>query len=113
MELEISIQEFQEKLKLLPSSPDAAPFCLLDVRESWETELCLLPGSLLIPMADLPDRVHQELDRDAHIVVVCHHGNRSLVAVLWLREQGFHQAQSLAGGLEEWASTVDPSMDRY
>jgi rhodanese-related sulfurtransferase len=113
MELEISIQEFQEKLKLLPSSPDAAPFLLLDVREPWETELCLLPGSHLISMADLPDRADQELDRDAHIVVVCHHGNRSLVAVMWLREQGFHRAQSLAGGLEEWASTVDPSMDRY
>lgn len=113
MELEISIRDLQEKLRDHPRNIGTESFCLLDVREPWETELCLLPGSRLIPMADLPDRAHQELDRDAHIVVVCHHGNRSLVAVLWLREQGFQQTQSLAGGLEEWASTVDPSMDHY
>ena len=111
MELEISPHDLQEKLKERPHNPE--PFCLLDVREPWEAELCLLPDSRLIPMGDLPSRAHQDLDPDAHIVVYCHHGVRSLNVVLWLREQGFEQAQSLAGGIEAWASAVDPSMTRY
>ncbi len=113
MEQEMSIPGLQEKLKKQASSSTIEPFYLLDVREPWEAELCTLPGARLIPMGDLPSRVHRELDRHAHIVVYCHHGVRSLSAVIWLREQGFEQAQSLAGGIEEWARTVDPSMARY
>lgn len=113
MDLEISIQSFQEKLKDLLSSADADQFWLLDVREPWEAGLCAFPGSRLIPMGDVPSRAHQELDPDTHIVVVCHRGQRSLSVALWLREQGFEQAQSLAGGIDAWARMVDPSMARY
>lgn len=113
MEHEISIPDLQEKLKDAPSQPDAESFCLLDVREPWEAQLCVLPGARLIPMGEMPSRAHQELDPDAHIVVYCHHGMRSLSVVLWLREQGFNQAQSLAGGIEAWARAVDPAMARY
>lgn len=113
MELEISIPSLDEKLKGLSSGADADQFCLLDVREPWEAGICALPGSRLMPMGDVPSRAHQELDPDAHIVVVCHHGHRSLSVALWLREQGFEQAQSLAGGIDAWASTMDPSMPRY
>lgn len=110
MEHEISIPSLQEKLKSLAS---AHQLCLLDVREPWEAELCALPGSRLIPMGDMPSVAHRELDPDTHIVVYCHHGVRSLSVVLWLREQGFDQTQSLAGGIDAWARTVDPSMSRY
>ncbi|MHB1794366.1 MAG: rhodanese-like domain-containing protein [Acidobacteriaceae bacterium] len=113
MEHEISIPDLQEKLKDPPSSPGGEQFCLLDVREPWEAGVCLLPGSRLIPMGELSSRAHRELDPDAHIVVYCHHGMRSLSVVLWLRQQGFEQAQSLAGGIEAWARSVDPSMARY
>ena len=113
MEHEISNRDLQEKLNDFSSGPSGEPFCLLDVREPWEAELCALPGSRLIPMGDVPSRAHQELDPDAHIVVYCHHGMRSLSVVLWLREQGFEHAQSLAGGIDAWASDVDPSLTRY
>lgn len=113
MEHEISIPDLQEKLKDPPSSPGGEQFYLLDVREPWEAELCRLPGAQLIPMGEMPSRAHRELDPDAHIVVYCHHGMRSLSVVLWLREQGFERAQSLAGGIEAWARSVDPSMARY
>jgi rhodanese-related sulfurtransferase len=113
MDHEISVQDLQEKLKESASKPGAQPFCLLDVREPWEAEPCVLPGAALIPMGDVPSRVHQELDPDAHIVVYCHHGVRSLSVVLWLREQGFERTQSLAGGIEAWACAADPSMARY
>jgi len=113
MEQEISVLDLQEKLKRQPPVSAAQPFCLLDVREPWEAKLCALPGSRLIPMGDLPSRASRELNPDAHVVVYCHHGVRSLSAVSWLREQGFERAQSLAGGIEEWARTVDASMARY
>jgi rhodanese-related sulfurtransferase len=113
MDHEISVPDLQGKLKETASNTGAASFCLLDVREPWETELCVLPGAALIPMGDVPSRAHQELDPDAHIVVYCHHGVRSLSVVMWLREQGFERAQSLAGGIEAWARHADPSMARY
>jgi rhodanese-related sulfurtransferase len=113
MDHEISAPDLQEKLKQFDSGSSEDSFCLLDVREPWEAELCRLPGARLIPMGDMPSRAHQELDPDAHIVVYCHHGIRSLSVVLWLREQGFERAQSLAGGIERWAQVADPSMARY
>jgi rhodanese-related sulfurtransferase len=113
MDHEISVPDLQEKLKESASNPREESFCLLDVREPWEADLCRLSGARLIPMGDVPSRAHQELDPDAHIVVYCHHGIRSLSVVFWLREQGFERAQSLSGGIEHWAKIADPSMARY
>jgi rhodanese-related sulfurtransferase len=56
---------------------------------------------------------HAELDPDAPIVVLCHHGARSLSVTMWLREQGFEKAQSLAGGIDHWSRVIDPSVPRY
>ncbi len=64
-------------------------------------------------MGDIPSRAHGELDPDGRIVAICHHGIRSLNVVAWLRGQGFEQAQSLAGGLDQWAAEIDPEMPRY
>ncbi|HET9098786.1 MAG TPA: rhodanese-like domain-containing protein [Acidobacteriaceae bacterium] len=113
MDHEISVKDLQKKMKESASTPSAESFYLLDVREPWEAALCCLPGAQFIPMGDMPSRAHQELDPDAHIVVYCHHGMRSLSVVFWLRQQGFERAQSLAGGIEAWARVADPSMARY
>ena len=55
----------------------------------------------------------QELDPADEIVVYCHQGVRSAAVAAFLREQGFAKAVNLAGGLDLWARTVDPSMRRY
>ena len=86
---------------------------LLDVREPWEAALASLPGSVLMPMGDVPSRAHQELDPDQPIVVLCHHGARSLSVTMWLREQGFDHVQSLAGGIDRWSRFIDPGVPRY
>ena len=57
--------------------------------------------------------VLQELDPDEHIVVVCHHGVRSLSVTNWLRQQGFENVQSMRGGIDGWARTVDPKVPLY
>src|SRR5271154_5912475 len=93
---EISPQDFARIRPLSSSTPDAP--ILLDVREPWEFQTASLPDSILMPMGDVTSRAHAELDPDTHIVVVCHHGQRSLSVAMWLRGQGFERAQSLAGG---------------
>ena len=104
---EISAEDLAQQL----NSPE--PPLLLDVREPWEAQTASLPGARLMPMGDVPARAHQELDPDAPLIVFCHHGQRSLNVVMWLRAQGFEQAQSLAGGIDLWSRTVDPSVPRY
>ena len=86
---------------------------LLDVREPWETTASSFPGALAMPMGDVPSRAHQELDPEGRIVVICHHGVRSLNVANWLRNQGFEHAQSLRGGINGWSRDVDSSVARY
>ncbi len=85
---------------------------VLDVREAWEFEVAHIGGSKHIPMGDVPAR-NQELDPGAHIVVVCHHGVRSMSVTAWLREQGFEKAQSLRGGIDRWSREIDGSVPLY
>jgi rhodanese-related sulfurtransferase len=85
----------------------------IDVREPWEFDAARIEGSLLMPMGDVPARAHQEFDPDEHLVVLCHHGVRSINVTAWLRNQGFEQAQSLRGGIDAWSAEVDPSVPRY
>jgi rhodanese-related sulfurtransferase len=107
MDFEIS----PEQLQALKKSGTA--FTLLDVREPWEFETAKIEGAKLIPMGDVPARAHRELDPDEHIVVFCHHGMRSLSVTNWLRQQGFEKAQSVRGGIDGWARTVDPKVPLY
>ncbi len=104
---EISVDTLAQRLK----NPN--PPLLLDVREPWEAQTASIPGSTLMPMGDVPSRAHQELDPDQPIIVLCHHGARSLNVTMWLRQQGFEHAQSLAGGIDHWSTAIDPSVPRY
>jgi rhodanese-related sulfurtransferase len=107
MDFEISAGQVKALLK------QGEPFTLLDVREPWELEKAQIPNAKNIPMGDVPMRAHQELDPDEHIVVICHHGLRSLSVTNWLRQQGFEKVQSMRGGIDGWARTVDPKVPLY
>ena len=84
---------------------------LLDVREPMEYQINRLPGSLLIPLARLPESLG-ELDGTRDVVVYCHHGIRSVRAVEFLRGAGF-RARNLEGGITAWIDRIDPDMVRY
>jgi rhodanese-related sulfurtransferase len=86
---------------------------LIDVREPWEFSTARIEGSVAMPMGDVPARAHQELDPEERLVVLCHHGMRSMNVTVWLRNQGFEQVQSLRGGIEAWSAEVDPNVPRY
>jgi rhodanese-related sulfurtransferase len=107
MDYEISAAE-------LKSMRDAGQdFTLVDVREPWEIDVARIAGSKQIPMGDVPARFQQELDPEDHIVVVCHHGVRSMNVTAWLRQQGFDKVQSLRGGIDRWSREIDSSVPVY
>lgn len=107
MDYEITPGEMKSKLDARES------FTLLDVREPWEFERAWVDGAKLMPMGDVPGRAHQELDPEESIVVICHHGVRSMNVTVWLRQQGFEKAQSMRGGIDAWARQVDPNVPVY
>ncbi len=100
-----------EELKSLQDS--GAAVVLLDVREPWEIETARIEGSKFIPMGDIPAHFNQELDPEGHIVVICHHGVRSMNVTAWLRQQGFEKVQSLRGGIDRWSRQIDPAVPLY
>jgi rhodanese-related sulfurtransferase len=107
MDLEITVAQAKDLLAA------AHPPVLLDVREPWEFDTAHIAGSTLMPMAEVPARAFKELDEEQPVLVLCHHGARSLSVAAWLREKGFDHAQSIAGGIDAWSRTVDPTVPRY
>ena len=85
---------------------------LLDVREQWEFDLCHLEGATLMQMNSIPARI-DDLDEDAEIVCICHHGMRSLQVALFLERHDFQSVYNLAGGVAAWAASIDPKMATY
>jgi rhodanese-related sulfurtransferase len=91
-----------------------AEFAFIDCREPDEYEVCRIDGATLLPMSELRDRLAElEPHRAGRIVVHCHHGGRSLRVANFLRQQGYSQAQSMAGGIDGWSERIDPAVPRY
>ena len=87
-------------------------FVLIDVREPHEYQICRIPGSQLIPLKELPQRVG-ELNQADEIVVHCKSGGRSAKAVEFLTKAGFGKVSNLQGGILAWSDEVDPSVPKY
>jgi rhodanese-related sulfurtransferase len=99
------------------SGPESQRPVLLDCREPEEFAVARVEGSVLIPMGQVESRA-DELecmpgDRTAPVLVLCHHGSRSLRVTAMLRAIGFENARSVAGGIEAWSLGVDPRIPRY
>jgi adenylyltransferase/sulfurtransferase len=87
-------------------------FVLIDVREPHEYQICRIPGARLIPLGELPRRVH-ELDSADEIIAHCRSGVRSAKAVDFLRQAGFRKVKNLKGGILAWSDKVDPTVPKY
>jgi rhodanese-related sulfurtransferase len=89
-------------------------FALLDCREASEVAAARIDGSIHIPMREIPARLTElEPYKSGRLVVHCHHGGRSLRVTHFLRQQGFEQAQNMAGGIDAWSLQIDPALPRY
>lgn len=89
---------------------------LLDVREPSELARATLeiPGAELVamPMRSVPAR-YLELDRERPVLILCHHGARSLQVAMYLVQHGYPSMYNIEGGIDAWAREVDPSLPRY
>jgi rhodanese-related sulfurtransferase len=103
---EVSPDEVQEWLT------GGKPIALLDVREPREWDYCRIDGASLTPMSRFK-QLAPGLDPEATTVVYCHTGVRSVFVCAYLQKQGFRRALSMAGGIDAWSLTVDPSVPRY
>ena len=88
---------------------------LMDVREPEEFALTRIENSELIPMRSVPAELQrlEGLADEGSLMVICHHGVRSLQVVQWLRERGVENCFSVAGGIDRWSREVDAGVPRY
>ena len=107
MDYEITPEEVKAKLD------SGESFTLLDVREPLEVQIARIERAKLMPMGEVPSRAHQELDPEEPIVVLCHHGVRSMNVTVWLRQQGFEKVQSMRGGIDAWSQRIDAKVPTY
>ncbi len=105
-EYEITASELKSRLQ------QNGDVVIVDVRESYEYEICRIPNAKLIPLNELSTRIH-ELDRNQNIVAHCRSGARSAKAVKFLQEAGFEKVKNLKGGILAWSDEVDPSVPKY
>ncbi len=93
----------------------------LDVREPWEFELARIAHSVNVPMSTLAGRVDEikalqvaaDAAGDAPVVVICHHGIRSMQCAQFLAGQGLDRLINLSGGIDAWSARVDPAVPKY
>jgi rhodanese-related sulfurtransferase len=109
MPLEMSVAEAKAKLDAEPKT------ILLDVREPQEYALTRIEGSLLIPMNSIPGELQklEALADEGDILVLCHHGVRSLQVAAWLQARGVENAVSITGGIDRWSVEIDAGVARY
>lgn len=110
----LSVQELAQKRK------NGDNFILLDVREPNELLYANLgEGVIAAPLSELaqrgPDALPEAIlaDKEAEIVVMCHHGIRSAQVTAWLRQQGWNNVLNMDGGIDAYAIAVDPTVGRY
>ena len=103
---DITVTELKERM-----DRGDAPM-IVDVREPAEFEICSIPGAVLIPLQQLPQRLG-ELDPSKEIVLQCKVGGRSANATAYLQRAGFARARNLKGGILAWIDQVDPSQPKY
>ena len=94
---------------------DGKKATLIDVREPAECALARVEGAELIPMASVPAEF-QKLERlsdSGDLLILCHHGVRSLQVTMWLRARGIENCYSVEGGIDRWSREVDATVPQY
>jgi rhodanese-related sulfurtransferase len=106
--LEISAEELKQKFTA------GEKVYLLDVRAEWEHALAKIKEGALVPLQEIQQRLAEVKPGEGEqLVAYCHHGMRSGQAASFLRQVGFPEARSLAGGIDRWSMAIDPSVPRY
>ena len=93
---------------------EGGDFVLIDCRTPEEHETARIDGAMLVPMQELSVRIG-ELRRfeDRPLVIFCHKGKRAMSVTAVLRELGFENVRSMAGGIHRWSEEIDPAVPKY
>ena len=75
---------------------------LLDVRDLHEVNAAKIPGTLHISRGNLETKIEAQIPRDAHVIIYCASGNRSVFAADLLQEMGYQNVDSMSGGIRGW-----------
>lgn len=87
---------------------------LVDVREAHELANGMLEDAKHIPMNHIPARISElEPAKNSQLVLICRSGQRSMQVGQYLEQAGFTDVINLQGGMNSWATDVDPSMRVY
>lgn len=107
--LEITVQDAHRQLE-----EGGVHVRLIDVRDPEEFAFNRLPGAQHIPLQTISrDAAAKLMNKDADILVYCHHGMRSMQAAQQLRQLGYSKVRSIAGGVDKWSTDIDPGVPRY
>jgi sulfur-carrier protein adenylyltransferase/sulfurtransferase len=103
----VSVSEVKAKL-------DAGEdFILLDVRDPHEWEISdITQATHHVPKGEILEHLG-ELDTTREIVVYCKTGGRSADVTMTLREHGFTRVKNMLGGVNAWATKIDPRLPTY
>lgn len=108
-----------QSLELTPEEAsrllNAGEAVLIDVREPEEYAIAHVDGARLMPMQSIPAEFQklESLSDESKLLLLCHHGVRSLQVASWLREKGIDDCFSVSGGIDRWSREIDPSLSRY
>jgi len=105
--LELTVEDTK---RLLDS--DSERVHVIDVREAYEVAICRIAGAEHIPMRQIPEHLDR-LPKEKYLLILCHHGGRSLRVAEFLRARGCEKVSNVAGGIEAWAERIEPGMARY
>jgi molybdopterin/thiamine biosynthesis adenylyltransferase/rhodanese-related sulfurtransferase len=109
---EITVQELHQRL-----TTQAAQTLLIDVRNPGEYEVARIPGSVLIPLAELEQGPGLEkltqMWGDKELIVHCKSGMRSLKALHLIKEKTGRVGMNVKGGILAWSREIDPSVPQY
>ena len=109
------------------TGPELSPQAVADLAEAIREETCLLvdcreqdewdfnriPGATFAPLSKFAQLAPALIQGGRPVIVYCHHGMRSLQASSWLRSRGLKTAWSMAGGIQAWSTSIDPSVPTY
>jgi rhodanese-related sulfurtransferase len=88
---------------------DEGDYVFIDVREPTETKMGFVPGAILIPRGLLEFKIAGEVaDPNTQIVVYCASGGRSSLAAYTLKQMGYTNVISMAGGWRAWSAAGFP-----
>jgi rhodanese-related sulfurtransferase len=89
----------RETIQIVQDHPDTV---IVDCREPNESALGTVAGSVVIPRGILESNIERVATRDKKVIIYCAGGNRSALAADSLREMGFTDVATMAGGFRAW-----------